>query len=257
MSTASRFLDSLFRANNYAKKDLTTHFLTPTEAVSLEAALKNDASRYFYSTLVTFVSGVDSIKSNHYSWAAVKLYYSIFYTLRSWLAVNGRCLFYFEQSPFLLVSNALESPNRKNGPSHKILLTEFQNVFPSNYFSTGQIGLVSAFEWIKSKREEVNYRTERFNDPAIPYYFSGLRKQSVRRLLEEYVNNKSYQWEFDPDHALLAMPLKLIMELKAKLVLAGIETEFSNDELTFLKNSASDSNGPISVFLRSSGIMGQ
>lgn len=222
--------------------------------LSLDAALSNDAGRYYYSTLVTYLSGVSSIKTRHYSWAVVKFYYSIFYSLRSWLAINGDCLFYFEKTPFLLTAQSGESPVRKNGPSHDILVKLFVERFSSNYFSTGEIDLMPAFDWLKSKREEVNYRTERFLDPAIPSFFQCLKKQSLRRLLEEYVSNTSYQWEFDPDHAVVALPFKLLLELKSKLADKGVELEATPEERAFLRKSASDSSGPIAAVLRATGV---
>ena len=78
-------------------------------------------------------------------------------------------------------------------------------------------------------------------------YFKNIEKYSVRRLVNQYIIDKSHLFTFDPDHAMIAFPiafLKIIMnELKAAS-LRGI----SLDDAEYVASQFFDANGPIPEF---------
>jgi hypothetical protein len=254
MSTASQFLCTLFAGKKVAHSAVASESLTYSEANSLTLALNNDAAGFFYSSAVTFACGLKSLNAKHYSWATVHLYYSLFYSLRSWLASEGHCLFYYTEKAFMLQSKALSQPSRKNGPSHDIVLNEFRRLFPSDAVVTGVIDVTPALQWMKHRREEANYHTERFGDPACPWHFNRVERSPLRRLLSTYLNDNSYQWEFDPDHATIALPLSVLVRQRTRLDSKGIKVSVSQAEARFLRDSSQDSQGPVNDVLRAIGV---
>ena len=50
---------------------------------------QQDAIDFFYSGILSFAEGIDSIFLKRFSWATVKLYYSIYYLIRASMAANG------------------------------------------------------------------------------------------------------------------------------------------------------------------------
>lgn len=245
MSTASSFLTSLYSAKGLSHCNIKHQSLTQTESLSLEFALKHDASRYFYSSAVTFASAISSLQNSHGTWATIQMYYSVFYSLRSWLASENRCLFYYQRKAFLLESAPLSAPVRKDGPSHDIVIREFRRVFPTDDVVVGVIDVEPALAWLKSKRETVNYQIERFPDPEWAGHLKMLRSHGIRRLCEQYLKDRSYDWRFDPDHAIIALPLDLIFRLRSRLDSKNVAIELTPGEKAFLRRGVKDSNGPL------------
>jgi hypothetical protein len=248
MSTASQFLKSLYAPRNLPPKDLVTQILTPTEANSLDLALRQDAVRYFYSSAVTLASGIGLLNRQHGTWATVHFYYSAFYSMRSCLAENATCLFYYSDKPFFLRALSTQCPKSMKGTSHDIVLREYCNAFPNDPVVTTNIDFEPALNWLKKRREEANYRIEKFPDPSWASYLKILETYKTRRLIEQYVTDKSYDWRFDPDHALLALPVDLLQRTKDRLLLAGLTITFEQAEKQFLRESTADPTGPLRVF---------
>jgi hypothetical protein len=62
--------------------------------VRVQKALEEDAKDYYFSGLLSFVEALRGPPCGLSSWATVKLYYSVFYTLRAILALNEVAIFY-------------------------------------------------------------------------------------------------------------------------------------------------------------------
>ena len=60
------------------KADFKSHCLSSAEVTQLHSDLMYDAVDFFYSGILSFSEGIDSIFHKRFSWATVKLYYSIF-----------------------------------------------------------------------------------------------------------------------------------------------------------------------------------
>ena len=71
------------------KDDFKTHKLSQQEVQRLSNDIKQDAIDFFYSGILSFAEGIDSIFLKRFSWATVKLYYSIYYLIRASMAAKG------------------------------------------------------------------------------------------------------------------------------------------------------------------------
>jgi hypothetical protein len=169
MHSGDSYLQSIGKATNHA-------VLSATEANILSRELQNDSKGFFQSAAVSFVDAIRSIEAGFPSWATVKLYYTVYYALRARLAVEGDCIFYVGKSPKLLCAHAGATTTNLVGTTHKAVLARFQRAHPSDYFLSQDIGGVDPLEWFIERREETNYRVNRFTEPDAPDY---LRSQQT------------------------------------------------------------------------------
>lgn len=217
-------------------------FLSYINAYKLTELLREDARRYFYSSCITISSALVGILSESYTWSTIKLYYSVFYGLRSYLALNRICIFYDERSPKVLKARPNERivknfGGRKASTTHGIVIETFKREFSEHVLLSQEIGGINSLDWLKSLREKSNYGSSRFIEPRIPPQYEYLVKFGTNRfgkLIESYVNDKDYQYTFDPDHAAIAFPTRLLFELSSTLKSQENFT-YSGDDLKFMR----------------------
>jgi hypothetical protein len=131
--------------------DLTSRHLTSNEASALRLSLVEDARSYFVNSAFSIGCAVDAIRKGMTTWPTVQLYYSVFYSLRGILALQGYCVYYFGRSPFILEALAgktFRKPvgGRKATTTHGAVLRGFRSAFPSHYLVSQQIGAEDPLE---------------------------------------------------------------------------------------------------------------
>lgn len=235
-------------AHNVFNTSNTIHIpLNAVHASRIESELSNDSVSYFYSSVVSYADAIKGIQSNFYSWAIVKLYYSIFYAFRSILASNKSVIFYIGTKPYSLTCQPGATAKKESGNTHKVVISFFEQKFPSHILLSQDINLMSPCNWFIEKREEANYKLAKFTEPTIPQCLENTAKYSLRSLLGFYIDDKTHIHTFDKDHAMLAFPLKLIQF--AQKDLSSLNQFYLLDEdVNFLKNLVKDSQGPIPGF---------
>lgn len=188
--------------------------LTAREATKLEQVLRVDATNYLYSACVSMGDALQGIERSLFTWATVKLYYSSFYLLRSLLALSGRVLLYDGTKPRTLMCNPGEEPIALGGArgTHQAVITYFTRSFPHSPLISQDILTETPFKWLMLQREEANYATGRFGDPRCPTNFSTIVRSGIRRSMAEYISDKTYLYAFDPDHAILALPVETLKQ---------------------------------------------
>lgn len=169
------------------------------------------------------------------------------------LALDGSAIFYAGTIPYKWKAVAGSMPVKLAGNTHKAALSTFKTAFPANPISTQEVAGKPALEWLMQRRESVNYGIPRFSEPEPPTHFGKIASIGVRRAISAYVSDFQYLYAFDPDHAILAMPIDA---LKQCLTMSrGINMKAVNEEDTsYLTNLFSDSKGPLSdmaILLRS------
>jgi hypothetical protein len=234
------------------RKMAIAHSLSSAEAAVLTSALREDARDYYYSACSTLAAGVQGLNSGFYTWSTVKLYYSVFYALRAYLAINRVCIFYVGSSSLWVDALPGAAPALTRENTHKSVLRVFEAKVPSTLLSQ-QIGSDPPLEWLMARREQANYGTACFPDPEPPDHFKLLEAHGLRQLLSSYVADKSNAYTFDADHAMLAFPVKVIGEVRnlissAMLFLAAEET-------AHLKQVCRDASGPLTQLTGAMGIV--
>jgi hypothetical protein len=220
--------------------------LTVREAAHIEQLPRVDATNYLYSACVSIGDALQGIDHSLFTWAAVKLYYSSFYLLRSLLALSGRALLYEGTKPRTLTCKPGEMPIALSGVkgTHQAVISYFTKSFPSSPLLSQDIFNEAPFKWLMLQREEANYTSGRFGDPLCPKIFSTIVHSGIRRSTTQYISDKTYLYAFDPDHAILALPVETLKETITHPNL-DIIANTDADAQRFLRSLYADKSGPM------------
>lgn len=228
------------------------HPLNAREARHLASLLKTDATNYLYSACISIAEALHAADRSLFTWATVKLYYSVFYMLRSSLALSGRVLAYNGTKPRTLLCQAGELPNSLTGNTkgtHQSVITYFSNCFPTSTLLSQDILGVSPFKWLMQRREDANYGAARFGDPNCPQHFIKITQLGVRRATSEYINDESYLFAFDPEHAVIALPIEVLKNVINHPEL-DVGANLEMDVKSFFRSIYIDKAGPITDILK-------
>jgi hypothetical protein len=216
--------------------------LNATQASGLARVLSEDSLDYLYSGAVSIADAIQAIERGMYTWATVKLYYSLFYLARGQLAEKGTAIFYKKTKPMTVKAVAGEEPKKADGNTHKAVLSIFRSSMPHHPAISNPIDSVDAFQWMIKRREEANYNVAKFSEPATPKHLEKIAKAGVRRSLAAYLNDSTHLYCFDQDHAILALPTEL---LKQNVAALRTYPERMRDERKYLASLFCDRLGPI------------
>lgn len=219
--------------------------LSYIESTSISQNLSADGVSMSYSAFVSLADAIRGIEAGFYSWSTVKLYYSVFYTLRALLAFNQVAVFYINMSPFWVTVRPGERPHvGGSSSSHKVVMDLFRKQFKNSPLLSQPIGYDDPLTWLQAERERVNYKQAKFTEPSAPPSFSVIDKsKSIRRLIAAYMADDTYA--FDPDHAILAYPIAVLKQLHG---LGGKASLFDDVDQDALHRMIADSRGPIALF---------
>ena len=248
MPRADTYISSLF-ASGASKTVVRSKILGPVEAASLSSGLRADAADLYYSGWVSFLDALHGMNKGFYTWATVKLYDSVFYTFRASLALDDVCAFHVDRSSFTVVARPGETPaSCTERGTHKTIMKTFGRRNPTHALVSQQIDLEDAVDWLIEKRECANYRLARFGEPDCGAELEYVAANGLRRTLNAYLSESSLLYVFDPDHAMIAYPLRSLQMIGNQLVGAAL-TELSEDEQQFLRMRAKDESGNLPLLL--------
>lgn len=221
--------------------------LTAAQSQIFRAALAEDARGAIYSAVVSMADAFSGLQKGYFSWATVKLYYACFYLAKAALARDGHCVFYVGQTPHLLSAVPGARPISQSGNSHSVVTSLYKKLITFGSLNASTIDGVHAFDWITSRREDVNYREIRFSDPNVPKWFGTVDALGVRRVVGEYLADLSL-YAYDADHAMVALPLAALKdEAISSAQFAGLG--LSSADLDSLKAFLVDKQGRINISL--------
>lgn len=220
--------------------------LNPITAAMLALELAEDAKSYYYSAIVSIGDAVQGIQREMFSWSTVKLYYSVFYSLRAILAVHKCAILYHvvgqKGTPYRLLAAAGQAPTKISGNTHKVVLQQYTLQFPGAPMVTQLIGLDKPFDWMMDRREETNYKNAKFHEPAAPVFFKNIASGNIRQILLAYIHDNG-AYAFDPDHAILALPIAAIQAAKTAFTAKIPSVALTEDEGKYLAGLFRDKHG--------------
>jgi hypothetical protein len=243
MHKAPTYIGTLFPSNP-SDTDVKSYVINSAKAVQIRNRLHNDAISYIYSATITMGDAVRGIKQNLFTWATVKLYYVTFYSCRALLALDDICIFYVGTKPFSLEVRSGNSPQKKKGQTHKIVLNEFKNQSVMPRLISQDIEYVPPLQWLMTKREEANYKVAKFQEPEIPEHFQKIADIGIKQALTTYIQDSSDIYLFDADHAIVAYPLKTLQNAYGKMKTFG-NLNLTDREKSYLCSLFKDNHGPI------------
>lgn len=192
------------------------HSLTKEEANGLKYELSKDALDYFYNGIVSFSEGIDSIFLNRFSWATVKLYYSVYYMLRASLSCRGHALLQCKGIYRLhLKENEVPYKAAKHKSTHEGTINHYIDLFSSDdKLLSNTIDSKISYIWMKDAREIVNYRAVSFQEPNYlgiwEKYAEALRDGSLNELLLKIQDDMEYIFCFQEEYAVAGIPIKRV-----------------------------------------------
>lgn len=211
----------------------SSHTLDPTVSEAARPALDEDARGLFYSSALSVIGAMEGVRQARFSWSIVQLYYAAFYSARSVLASNGVSIFYESRAPYSVTVQAGSNIRKeKDRSTHKLVWKVFQREFGNNPL-LNDINGVPAHEWLTKLREKANYNDAKFPDPLLPSCFAQIDTVGIGPSLKAYVEDKTFLYAFDPDHALLAFPIECMKLARSAYLRTGAELE--DDELTHIR----------------------
>lgn len=200
-------------------KDFTINYSTQS---TIKGILQKDSTDFFYSWTLSLFEWIHWLQNYRYSWAVVKLYYSLYYFTRSFLAINNiwiirnKSLFYIKNSYWEIPK---QNTDKDWNTTHKWIIKIFLNEFwKTDYYSSNRIEDMNSYEWMLDLREHINYRVSSFYEPDLYYIFKDIDKyiseNELNILLEKYLDIKEKGlYIFSPEHAFLAIPLNKFSNL--------------------------------------------
>jgi len=111
----------------------------------------------------------------------------------------------------------------------------------NHWLLSQQIAGLDPLQWLMDKREDANYRSQ-FSEPTTPDYMRKLFESGPRRLIAEYVADDDGIYVFDPDHAILAYPLRVLTYCRQALATANVQP-FPDSLSAFLGSICVDPSG--------------
>lgn len=133
--------------------------------------------------------------------------------------------------------------------THKTVLKTFQRRNPNHSLVSQQIDLDDAVDWLIDRRETANYGHPRFSEPNCAREFEYIAANGLRKSLNAYLAESLFLYVFDPDHAMLAYPLRTLQLIGNQLLSAAIPTGLTVDEQRFLKARTKDNGDTIPALL--------
>lgn len=217
--------------------------LNRMQASSLSKALRQDAEDYLFSAWITFGDCIHGLQDNFFSWTSVKAYYATFYAARAFLAASGHGIIYVGTKPKSITCRPGGTIVNASGTTHAAVFKLFDGQHPSHVLLSQTIDMLPPFEWLKTRREEANYRNSRFCEPSAPKHFLKICSAGIRASLDAYASDSSYLYTFDADHAILAFPLAFIHEAQSLLKSTG-RLALPEGDKRFLLSTLQDRKGP-------------
>jgi hypothetical protein len=230
-----------------AHRDTSSHALTTSDAAILLESFHEDARDAVYSGAISIAEAVQGLDRKLFTWATVKLYYSVFYLSRAALGLHGVGIMYRDRKPYAWVAATGERPTKLSGTTHKAVLDAFRLYRKSSVLTSQQIGTEDPFAWLMARRESANYKNPKFCEPGVPPHFNFIEKHGVRRPINDYIADDSHLFTFDPDHAMLAFPIAALKLLFGDLRMSS-GGRIPLEDATFLASQVFDTKGPLPAF---------
>lgn len=224
------------------KSNFKALILSKSQAEILERELREDAKDLYFKGLLSLFEGLKSVKSKLFSWATIKIYYSIFYFLKCTMAVNGIAIIR-NKSLFYLKAVEGEMPitigNKKYNSDHSGVINYFIKLLNSDILLSQSIDSTNAYDWLMKKREQIHYRERKFNEPGCSSFWETIAEQidegKLEKILIDYIKD-NFVLCFQEEHAILGIPLKRAILTKAELDSENVNIDLSKEQKHLLIN---------------------
>jgi hypothetical protein len=193
----------------------------PSHVVILNSALMDDCLDFYYKGVLSLNEGILAINKKNFSWATVKLYYSVYYLLRCSLCCHKIGFVRKERDGYFFENKNTEKPQANGKPDHMAAIDLFKKYFErTDFLQSNNINGTNPYEWLRHQRENINYRYRTFFEPDIPTIWETISQEcdndGLAFWIQKYIEDDIYP--FLDDHAVLALPIRRLMLTHADLL---------------------------------------
>ena len=226
------------------RKAFEAFTLTRTYAKELVACLEEDSNDLYFKGILTLSEALYAINKNLFSWAVVRLYYSIFYFLRCSLATKHYAIIR-NKSLYLLKAKEGEKPQKKTSKRYRNDHLGVINIYRDLYekidkLQSNTINGQNPYLWLMERRNQVNYREREFHDPGCSEFMNliaySVANNKMDSLITTHMEDEDYIFCFQDDHACLALPLKRALLTKIDMKIAEIKFTKISTKAKLLRN---------------------
>lgn len=175
-----------------------------------------DIINFYYKALLSFSEGLSAVSKGNYTWATIKLYYSVYFGLRCSLLCRDIVLVRANNYLYKFkIVNGDKYVRPKGTNDHSATVTTYVELFQkTDFFCSNLIEDKNAYDWMENSRNIVNYKDSIFHDPCANEIWEKVRDDigafGIRDVLIKYNIEKSI-YCFSPDYAILSIPLNRIL----------------------------------------------
>lgn len=195
-------------------------------------ALDQDAASLLHKGLLSFIGAYNDLDLNNRSWAIVKLYYALFYTIRARLCsrrhglVRNKSWYHFDVNSSDSAARRLNGRRDRYRNDHECALHLYEDIFSnSDVLISNLVEGVPPFSWMMELRNVANYRLARFPDPDFPLDVATklgfVDASMLEKIIDDNISDSMHILMFQPEHAWIALPMKQILAGYADMVSRG------------------------------------
>lgn len=198
----------------------------------LSRCIDIDISSLYERAIFTFFQGILDLDRGRETWAAIKLYYSVFYLLRAEMHLNGKSPVRCEKKLFLVKAEKGSKAERFNNDSrgdHGIAIEVNKRFLrDSDLMQSAKIDEIDVYSWMKSIREDVQYKMRVMPElKNFPIFYSP-KNQTYVDQLNVFLSDDEPYYCFDPEFAALAIPVTRLKMTSDNLRRAGRVCDLSS-----------------------------
>lgn len=209
--------------------------ITKQQADDIGQLLEDEISSYYYKALLSYMESIPALNNKLFSWATVRLYYSVFYSIKAYLACNKIAILRAERKLFYIKAKENESFRRCDDTTdHKGTILTLCKLFKrSDLLLSNNINDMDVYHWMMQRREEVNYKDMDFHDPLPPDFWDILNReivqQGIRSVVDKMVND-NWLYCFQDEYAILGVPTKRLMQTADEIHRMGKDLNISSEK---------------------------
>lgn len=201
-------------------------------------ACQQDAIGFYYNALLSFLEGCEQLNKRQYSWAIVKLYYTVYYCARAQMGFHNFLVLRKGNKLFGLHLIEGAKPHKCNGRNdHNTILELYKRDYSANYILSNTINGVKYPDYMMDIRETTNYKQQSMKEPYRLDLFDDLddkikADKTTAMVLEEWLADQNV-YCFQENSAYLVTTYIMLKETAA--IYKGLPNRMSTSQSKYIQ----------------------
>lgn len=244
-SGSQKYFENMFTRSNgipfrqIPKTEYEQTVLTKQQAEDYEKLLEDEIASYYYKALLSYMESIPALENKLFSWATVRLYYSVFYSIKAFLACNNVAILRAERKLYYIKAKENEVFKRCDDQTdHKGSILTLCKLYKSrDMLLSNNVDGINSYEWMMRRREEVNYKDMDFHEPDAPAFFEKISeeiaKNGIKSVIDKLVND-NWLYCFQDEYAILGIPTKRLILTVDEITRLGKPVHITSEKKQFI-----------------------